>query len=320
MKSFTWHLITAACAAFAYGPLVAAVTSRAPYANSTTPMCGTASLPIGGSSMPANASTLSADSTSSAASQVAVSSGAAPAQSSSRPGAPSSSAGRASVSSSTPSAQAPTATGLSLTQQLMLAASAADRFALLPDDAQFIFDFNQPQAAAGQGGELVVADRKTFPALVGTGSGAAVGFVKPCGINTFHVHPRSAELQIVVAGRLVTEMVPENGVLDANGSRRVIQTEIGPYQMTTFYQGSLHTQFNPDCTNTTFVAFFPSEDFGTGQVLDETFAFTEDVIAAAAGGALSGEDIDKVRQAIPVNFALGVEQCLQQCGIQKRSW
>ncbi|CAK7237035.1 hypothetical protein SBRCBS47491_009840 [Sporothrix bragantina] len=201
----------------------------------------------------------------------------------------------------------------------MLAATASDRFALLPDDAQFIFDFNQPQAATGQGGELIVANRKTFPALVGTGSGVAVGFVKPCGINTFHVHPRSAELLIVVEGRLVTEMVPENGVLDASGGRRMIQTEIGPFQMTPFYQGSLHTQFNPDCTNTTFLSFFASEDVGTGQVLDETFAFTNDVIEAAFGGTIAGANIDVVRQAIPPSIALGVEQCLQQCGIQKRS-
>ncbi|CAK7238184.1 hypothetical protein SEUCBS140593_010410 [Sporothrix eucalyptigena] len=283
------------------------------------PACGTTSLLVSESSASASASALSAGQTSSMASQVTVSSGAVPAQSSSVPSRPSSSAGNATASTDTASVQTPAATGLSLTQQLLLAATARDRFALLPDDDQFIFDFNQPQAAAGQGGELIVANRKTFPALVGTGSGAAVGFVKPCGINTFHVHPRSAELQVVVAGRLVTEMVPENGVLDSNGSRRVIQTEIGPYQMTTFYQGSLHTQFNPDCTNTTFVSFFASEDFGTGQVLDETFAFTEDVIAAAFGGAIAGEDIDMVRQAIPVSIALGVEQCLQQCGIQKRS-
>lgn len=53
--------------------------------------------------------------------------------------------------------------------------SVADRFDLLPDDAQFVFDFNQPQMGAGRGGELVAANRKAFPALVGTGSGMAVG-------------------------------------------------------------------------------------------------------------------------------------------------
>lgn len=202
--------------------------------------------------------------------------------------------------------------GLSLTQQLFIADTAVDRFALLPDDKQFIFDFNQPQANPGAGGEIVAANRKTFPALVSTGAGMAVGRINPCGMNTLHVHPRSAELQIVVQGKLVTEMVPENGVNDADGKRRVIRTEVGPFQMTPFYQGSVHTQFNPDCEPAVFIAAFPAEDFGTGQIADETFAFSDDVIAATFGQSISGADIDKVRNAIPRNVALGVEECLKK--------
>ncbi|KAM7200055.1 spherulin-1B [Naviculisporaceae sp. PSN 640] len=206
---------------------------------------------------------------------------------------------------------------LSLTQQLFIADTAVDRFALLPDDKQFIFDFNQPQANPGAGGEIVAANRKTFPALVSTGAGMAVGRINPCGMNTLHVHPRSAELQIVVQGKLVTEMVPENGVNDADGKRRVIRTEVGPFQMTPFYQGSVHTQFNPDCEPAVFIAAFPSEDFGTGQIADETFALSDDVIAATFGQSIAGADIDKVRNAIPRNVALGVEECLKKCGIPK---
>ena len=147
----------------------------------------------------------------------------------------------------------------------------------------------------------------------------AVGRVKPCGMNTLHVHPRSAELQIVVEGKLVTEMTPENGVLDADGKRRVITTTINPFQMTPFYQGSVHTQFNPDCKDAVFVAAFASEDFGTGQIADETFAFTDDVLQATFGQSIDGADIDKIRSAIPASIALGVEECLTKCGIQKRS-
>ncbi|KAH6980469.1 hypothetical protein EDB80DRAFT_692234 [Ilyonectria destructans] len=55
------------------------------------------------------------------------------------------------------------------------------------------------------------------------------------GINTIHVHPRSAELQFVSSGRLITEMVPENGVLDNDGQHRVIRTELTPNVMTPFY-------------------------------------------------------------------------------------
>ncbi|KAJ4157463.1 hypothetical protein NW754_009106 [Fusarium falciforme] len=214
-----------------------------------------------------------------------------------------------------------TAGGLSLSQQLMLADTAADRFDLLPDDAQFVFDFNKAldEAGGGDGGDLAVANRKTFPALIGTGAGMAVGRIGPCGLNTFHVHPRSVELQLVIEGRLITEMVPENGVLDGDGKRRVIKNEIGPLQMTPFYQGSIHTQFNPDCADAIFVASFASEDFGTGQIFDQTFAFENDVVAAALGQAVAGEDVDAVREAIPVNIALGIDGCLQRCGIRKRA-
>ncbi|OIW28410.1 RmlC-like cupin [Coniochaeta ligniaria NRRL 30616] len=217
-------------------------------------------------------------------------------------------------------AAAPASTGLSLTQKLFIADTAVDRFALLPDDKQFVFDFNQPQAGAGKGGELVAANRKTFPALVGTGSGMAVGRVKPCGMNTLHVHPRATELQIVTQGRLITAMTPENGVLNANGKgRRVIQNEVKAYQMTPFYQGSVHTQFNPDCTDALFVASFNAEDFGAGQVVDEITSFSDDILEAAFGQSVDGADIDRIRAAVPVSIAEGVEQCLKTCNIPKRA-
>jgi hypothetical protein len=100
---------------------------------------------------------------------------------------------------------------------------------------------------------------------------------------------------------------------NADGTRRVIRNEVGPYQMTPFYQGSIHTQFNPDCTNVTFVASFANEDFGTEYILDQIFAFTDDVIAATFGETLEVEDVDMLRREIPANLAFDVKQCLQQC-------
>lgn len=224
-------------------------------------------------------------------------------------------------------AAAPTATApaLSLTQQLFLSDTAADRFALLPQDAQFVFDFGNPalKGQGGKGGDLVAANRKTFPALVGSGSGMAVGFLGPCGFNTPHLHPRATELQIVTQGRLVVEMLPENGVFNdpkagAASGRRVVTNTLREFQMTPFYQGSVHTQFNPDCTPATFVASFNSEDFGAGQVADELFALSSDVVQAAFGEAIDGADVAKFKAAIPATIALGVEQCLKTCGIAKR--
>lgn len=234
--------------------------------------------------------------------------------------APTAASSSTSAPAATASAAPPVSTGLSLTQKLFIADTAADRFALLPDDKQFIFDFNAPQANPGKGGELVAANRKTFPALVGTGSGMAVGRVKACGMNTLHVHPRATELQIVTQGRLITAQTPENGVLNANGKgRRVIQNEVKAYQMTPFYQGSVHTQFNPDCTDAIFVASFNAEDFGAGQLLDEITQFGDDILQAAFGQSVDGADIDRIRKAVPASIAEGVEQCLKTCGIAKRS-
>jgi hypothetical protein len=223
----------------------------------------------------------------------------------------------ASTTSAVSIPRAESADGLSLTQKLFIADTAQDRFLLLPDNKQFIFNYNVPQQNPGKGGEIVAANRKNFPALVSTGASMAVGRVGACGLNTFHVHPRSAELQIVVEGRLITEMVPENGVLDANGKRRVIRTELGPFMMTPFYQGSVHTQFNPDCHNATFIAAFANEDAGTGQIADETFAFSDNLIDAAFGGVFEGADIEKIRKAIPTSIAQGVDECLAKCNIKK---
>lgn len=147
----------------------------------------------------------------------------------------------------------------------------------------------------------------------------AVGRLGACGMNTPHIHPRAAELQVVVQGRLITEMVPENGVFDTDGKRRLIRTELGLFQMTPFYQGYIHTQFNPDCEPAVFVAFFPSDDAGTLQTVDGSFALGDDVLAAAFGQSVAGEDIERVRSAIPVSIAIGVDECLQRCGLRKRS-
>ncbi|KAH7304391.1 spherulin-1B [Stachybotrys elegans] len=217
---------------------------------------------------------------------------------------------------STRTSSIPAATSLSLNQQLLLAETTSDRINLLRDDSQFVFDFNQSQNESENNGEFVVASRGTFPALIGTGTGMAVGRIGPCGLHKFHVHPRSAELQLVVQGRLVTEMVSGN---NADGTRRVIRNEIGPYQMTPFYQGSVHTQFNPDCTNVTFVSSFASEDFGTEYMFDQLFAFSDDVIGASFGQMLAAEDVDILRREIPASVAFGVKQCLQQCN-PERIW
>ncbi|CAG8975860.1 hypothetical protein HYALB_00010256 [Hymenoscyphus albidus] len=220
---------------------------------------------------------------------------------------------------SAPAAPLPT----DITKQLFLADTAADRYTLLPEDKNFVFNFNDSTKfnKGGKGGDLIAANRKTFAPLVGTGSGMAVGFLKGCGFNTPHVHPRATELQIVIKGKVITEMVPENGVFNVpnkpESGRRVIRNELGPFQMQPFYQGSVHSQFNPDCEEAQFIASFNAEDFGTGQVADELLALDGEMFTAAFGEAVDAEELEKFRKQIPASIAEGVASCLQKCNIKK---
>lgn len=210
-------------------------------------------------------------------------------------------------------APTPAAPALSLTAQLTLADTAVDRYALLPKDEQFLFKFVDNIKPGGKGGDIVAANRKTFPALVGTGSGMAIGFLDACGFNTPHVHPRATELQVVIEGKLIVEMLPENGVNRADGKRRTIRNTVNKFELTPFPMGSVHMQYNPECAPATFIASFNSEDFGVGQIPEELLAFSPDIVTAAFGEAISGKDVDKFRSSIPASFALGVKECVQRC-------
>ncbi|KAK6350339.1 hypothetical protein TWF696_006571 [Orbilia brochopaga] len=215
----------------------------------------------------------------------------------------------------------PTYTGraygnLELIASLLTAPLQLDRVALLRDE-DFVFDFRNPpgniQVATGNAGRVVVANRKTFPALIGTGSGMAMGFLGPCGFNTPHTHPRATELNVPVVGSLNTTMILENGV-------RLVNNIVGTFQLVPFPQGAIHQEFNPDCGETIFVAAFNNEDFGTSQTADNFFRLANDVVAASVGGniVIDGRDVDQFRDMIPRNVAIGVEECLAKCGLAKR--
>jgi hypothetical protein len=208
-----------------------------------------------------------------------------------------------------------------LISQLMLAPTQAERFALLDQPGDSVFDFTnegiEGSEALGLGGFSINANARTFPALIGNGISMTVGFIEPCGMNTAHVHPRGTELNIVVQGRLVTNFVQENTVAPRGNT-------MDTFQMTVFPQGAIHQEYNPDCTPTTFVAAFPDADAGVGQVAQNFFDLEANVLTATLGGVtmISGEDLESFRDLIPNNFAQGIQECLDRCGItrgQKRS-
>ncbi|RAQ57653.1 spherulin-1B precursor [Aspergillus flavus] len=194
---------------------------------------------------------------------------------------------------------------LSLTAQLRLADTAIERYQLLPKDEDFVFNFTAS--------EVPVATSQNFPALVGTGASFSIGELPACSMSFLHLHPRATELFALTSGRVLSEMVPEAGVLDSEGKQRVIRVELGPGMVTIYPAGSFHTQVNPDCEPANFAATFNSDEFAVGLVAAETFSLTDDVIAATFGQSIAGEDIETVRNAIPTTMAIKVEECLRKC-------
>ncbi|KAK5744783.1 hypothetical protein LTR17_001859 [Elasticomyces elasticus] len=201
-----------------------------------------------------------------------------------------------------------------LINSLELAATAADRINLLTA-SDFVYDFNEPppgdSVTTGLGGHTVKADRKLFPALIGTGVSMTLGFLGPCGFNTPHVHPRSSQINVVVEGQLKTQFVAENGVPP-------ILNTLNKFQMTVFPQGSLHTEWNPTCDPAVFVAGFASEDPGVEQAAQSLFELDEQVVQADLGvDTLNGESIEDFKNKLPANVALFVEECLKTCNIDQ---
>ncbi|KAJ3498171.1 hypothetical protein NLG97_g1332 [Lecanicillium saksenae] len=212
---------------------------------------------------------------------------------------------------SAPTNQTNPSSGLSKTTRLRMADSAAERYNILSDDKDFIFDLGQNNFAS-------IANRQTFPAMVGTGTSIAAARFPGCSISKLHIHPRATEMLILLSGRLITETIPELGAVDANGKQRVIHNELKPNTLNVFDQGALHTQINPDCDEVTAYTIFSSEDGGFGFVADQSFALPDDVIATQLGDAISGADIDRIRSSLPQGVAARIDACVKKCNIPKR--
>ncbi|KAI9375016.1 RmlC-like cupin domain-containing protein [Aspergillus egyptiacus] len=199
---------------------------------------------------------------------------------------------------------------LSTSAKIKLADSYTDRYKILSDDSDFVFDFATTQ-------EQVVTSAN-FPALTGIGASISMGQLPACSMVFLHLHPRATELFALNSGRVVNEMVPEVGAMTPDGKQRVIRTELHPGMVTVFPAGSFHTQVNPDCEPANFTAAFTSEEFAVGLVAPGLFSFSDGVIERSFGGSIAGEDIEKVRGALPASMAIEVEECLAKCHMAKR--
>ncbi|KAL2784738.1 RmlC-like cupin domain-containing protein [Aspergillus keveii] len=199
--------------------------------------------------------------------------------------------------------------GLPLNAQLRLAETAEARYKLLPNDSDFVYDFNK---------NAVVATNQNWPALTGVGASISMGALPACGMAFLHLHPRATELFSLHSGRVLSEMIPES-VTDADGAQRKVNVELTAGMVTLYPQGSFHTQVNPDCEPANFTAAFTSEEFSASLVAGQLFGFSNDVLENTFGGSVEGEDIEKLRGSIPESALVLVEECLAKCGKEKRA-
>jgi hypothetical protein len=151
-----------------------------------------------------------------------------------------------------------------LISSLELAATTADRLAILdkadPAGSYFKYNFNlaanpSPGGGTGLGGSGVLANRKNFPALIGLGVAASVGFLNPCGMNTPHTHPRATEFLTIASGGNV-----KSGFIQESGETTEIATILNQYEGGIFPMGSIHYEFNDSCDPAVFIAAFSDED------------------------------------------------------------
>ncbi|KAH6854777.1 RmlC-like cupin domain-containing protein [Chaetomium sp. MPI-CAGE-AT-0009] len=194
-----------------------------------------------------------------------------------------------------------------MSSNAVLYPSAVDRYQILTKDDDFLFDFNTAP--------FPMANRKTFPALVGTDIALAITAIEGCSMASLHIHPRSAEIFVVLAGRVITQMIPEGGVTDGEGRPRLIRTELTANMTTIFPQGSFHAQMNPECTPALAVAAFASDDPGAALVVPQAFQQSDEFVVNSFGGALSAEDLARFRAAIPQGPFFDVEACRKRCGL-----
>ncbi|CCO30284.1 Spherulin-1A [Rhizoctonia solani AG-1 IB] len=140
-----------------------------------------------------------------------------------------------------------------------------------------------------------------------------VGFLGPCAQNTPHIHPRSAEMLVMVAGDTIN-----TGTFQENGAR-FVENKIEVGQATIFPMGSVHFQQNLGCEPAIFVAGFANEDPGTLQIAQGFFQQLPPDTVSATLGELGVEEVKDISKKIPANIAFGVAECVKRCKIDRNS-
>ncbi|KAF8852487.1 hypothetical protein BDZ45DRAFT_749583 [Acephala macrosclerotiorum] len=166
-----------------------------------------------------------------------------------------------------------------------------------PSDAYFKYNFNlavnpSPGGGTDRGGSGVLANQKNFPALIGLGVAASVGFLNPCGMNTPHTHPRATEFLIIVSGSNV-----KTGFIQGGREYRAHD-----------YLGS----------PVVFIAASSSDDLNLSRTTQDFFRLNPGIVDADLGllSFLDHINIAQFAATIPPAFALAANSCLDRCGIK----
>ncbi|KAH8727802.1 RmlC-like cupin domain-containing protein [Phaeosphaeriaceae sp. PMI808] len=196
-----------------------------------------------------------------------------------------------------------------LNAALTSAATNFDRHALLSNDSDWYFDFNQHPNYNSSNGAVVIADAASMPALMGQGISISLLKLAACGLLPPHVHPRATNLVTAITGNTTSWMIAENGV-------KTQRVNLKPMRMTIFPIGSLHVMQNNDCEPAILISALSSDDSGTLNILPALWSVPQDIIRAGFGDAtLNTQDLGRDIPGIGTGDIIGSEECKKRCGL-----
>lgn len=197
-----------------------------------------------------------------------------------------------------------------LNAHLKSAATNFDRQALLAEDRDWWYDFDDHPNFHNAVGSVITADAASFPALTGLGISIALLKLAPCGMLPPHLHPRATNLVTAITGNTTSWMIGENGV-------KTHRVDLTPMRMTIFPQGSLHVMQNNDCEPALLVSSLNSDDSGTLNILPSLWSFPQDIIQAGFGSsAINIVDLGSNIPAPGTGAIIGSIECKKRCGIE----
>ncbi|KAF9790710.1 RmlC-like cupin [Thelephora terrestris] len=197
-----------------------------------------------------------------------------------------------------------------LLEGLQKAPTRLARLNVLGENTDWLFDFTSGLGTTrSAGGNVTAANVANFPALFANGLAMTIGQMEPCGMNTPHTHPRATEILYLVNGEMEAGFIEENGA-------RFVKNTLTKGQGTLFPQGSIHYQTNTGCDPVLFVAVLNNEDPGSSQIAQRFFGLPPNVTQATLGD-IGLQEVNDLSTGIPDSMAIGLDQCLQKCGLTR---